>query len=555
MYKLKYIFILVITFAFFSCSTDQVEIALGIADPIEVSVSEASVQDPVTRATLAGPVSYFESGDAIGIFVVDKSGNVVKSNVKYTYNGTSWNPESGAAITYSRDHKYYAYYPYTASVAGAPISNAAYKDYPSADVVLKNLASSWTVQSDQSTKANYKKSDLMTAAYKGAGVDNNAVVFQMTHKMGLATFALKSKTISGQKYHLDSDPTYTWTYSTVTFTSSDNFTASVPYLYNSKYYRIVRPSTNTTISAAKSTTVDDTYDWSFTVNVSSSKYKDYTLPDPSFDAQTSLTYTLQDGDILYSDGAVSRSEADGVFSDKNAIGIVFTTKTSAADQARGWTHGYAIALNNAGMTTWGPDGEAPVAGKNNHEGFNDLDGYDETVKLVNKGNYPAANMAWNFVAKTKSGGNVSSMSPKLSHWYLPSAGQMYVFLTDFGGLPKTPNGYHDEEYTSRWAEGSATTLQDALNSRMKKMAEAAGYDIDYLVKSPGNGEAFFWCSTPSSCYSTTGVTDKSGTVHKGYVCSFKTQFWVDDAIWFDNGANSWDDLRNYDCQVRPFIAF
>jgi len=179
MYKLKYIFILIITFVITSCSTDQVEIALGIADPIEVSVSETSVQDPVTRATLAGPVTYFETGDAIGIFVVDKSGNVVKSNVKYTYNGTSWNPESGAAITYSRDHKYYAYYPYTASVAGAPTSNTAYKDYPSADVVLKNLASNWTVQSDQSTKANYKKSDLMTAAYKGAGVDNNAVVFQI----------------------------------------------------------------------------------------------------------------------------------------------------------------------------------------------------------------------------------------------------------------------------------------------------------------------------------------------------------------------------------------
>lgn len=554
MYKLKYIFIFIIAFAFSSCSTDQVEIALGIADPIEVTVSETSLQDPVTRATLAGPVTYFESGDAIGIFVVDKSGNVVKSNVKYTYNGTSWNPESGAAITYSRDHKYYAYYPYTASVAGAPTSSTAYKDYPSADVVLKNLASSWTVQSDQSTKANYKKSDLMTAAYKGTGVDNNAVVFQMTHKMGLATFALKSKTISGQKYHLDSDPTYTWTYSTVTFTSSDNFTAGIPYLYNSKYYRIVRPSTNTTISAAKSTTVDDTYDWSFTVNVSSSKYKDYTLPDPSFDAQTSLTYTLQDGDILYSDGAVSRSEAEGVFSDKNAIGIVFTTKTSAADQARGWTHGYAIALNNAGMAYWGPDGVAPVEGRTNPDGFKDLEGYDETVKLVNNGNYPAATMAWNYKAKTKSGGTISSMSSKLSHWFLPSAGQMYVFLTDFGGLEKTPATI-DNEYTSRWSEGSATILMDALNKRMKKMADAAGYDIDYLIKSLGSGDAFFWCSTPSSRDISGVVKAQDGTEHTGLCTAFKTQFWDDNAIWFDNVGNGWDDLRHCLCKVRPFIAF
>lgn len=447
MYKLKYIFILVITFAFFSCSTDQVEIALGIADPIEVSVSEASVQDPVTRATLAGPVSYFESGDAIGIFVVDKSGNVVKSNVKYTYNGTSWNPESGAAITYSRDHKYYAYYPYTASVAGAPISNAAYKDYPSADVVLKNLASSWTVQSDQSTKANYKKSDLMTAAYKGAGVDNNAVVFQMNHRMGLAIVSMSKKTVSGQKYEMKQDPSYTWTYGTATLTSSNKFTTRIPYTSSSKYYYIIKASTATTLSASNTlatTTSGKGNSWSMSVTIAAGKYKAVSAPQPSIDASTTIVYEMKVGDVLFADGAMGR-DASEYGSDRVPVALVFSTTTSTKDKALGYKHGYAMALHDlgkGGQIMWSDLTDNPTGhylSSNDAATIKaDMDGLAYNRELTKRSNYssikshyPAIELARTYNDKAA---NVVSGA---SEWYLPSTGQWWTMLKNFASLSDT----------------------------------------------------------------------------------------------------------------------
>lgn len=447
MYKLKYIFILIITFVITSCSTDQVEIALGIADPIEVSVSETSVQDPVTRATLAGPVTYFETGDAIGIFVVDKSGNVVKSNVKYTYNGTSWNPESGAAITYSRDHKYYAYYPYTASVAGAPTSNTAYKDYPSADVVLKNLASNWTVQSDQSTKANYKKSDLMTAAYKGAGVDNNAVVFQMNHRMGLAIVSMSKKTVSGQKYEMKQDPSYTWTYGTATLTSSNKFTTRIPYTSSSKYYYIIKASTATTLSASNTmtTTSGSGNSWSTSVTISAGKYKAVSAPQPSIDASSTIVYEMKVGDVLFADGAMGR-DASEYGSDRVPVALVFSTTTSTKDKALGYKHGYAMALRNiynnnkicwSDLLDQNPTGNLlftsdPTIIKA------DWDGLTYTRKITKRSDYNSIKAHYQVFELTRTYND--TLSNKVAHaseWYLPSIGQWWLIMKNFANLKDT----------------------------------------------------------------------------------------------------------------------
>lgn len=499
MYKLKYIFILIITFVITSCSTDQVEIALGIADPIEVSVSETSVQDPVTRATLAGPVTYFETGDAIGIFVVDKSGNVVKSNVKYTYNGTSWNPESGAAITYSRDHKYYAYYPYTASVAGAPTSNTAYKDYPSADVVLKNLASNWTVQSDQSTKANYKKSDLMTAAYKGAGVDNNAVVFQMNHRMGLAIVSMSKKTVSGQKYEMKQDPSYTWTYGTATLTSSNKFTTRIPYTSSSKYYYIIKASTATTLSASNTmtTTSGSGNSWSTSVTISAGKYKAVSAPQPSIDASSTIVYEMKVGDVLFADGAMGR-DASEYGSDRVPVALVFSTTTSTKDKALGYKHGYAMALHDLGKGTqvlWSDLTDNPTEHyltTNDAATIKaDMDGLTYNRKLTKRSNYssikshyPAIELARTYNDKS------SNVVSGASEWYLPSTGQWWTMLKNFASLSDT--GYHS------LADGSGDNgfyYESGADKVIKNFAaflSSKGVSFDNL---DNTGDKTYWTSS------------------------------------------------------------
>ena len=58
-----------------------------------------------TRATDNGAVTTFESGDRIGIIVLDGSGNVLSDNIPYKYNGSAWsfdnaNGEGKTALYY-----------------------------------------------------------------------------------------------------------------------------------------------------------------------------------------------------------------------------------------------------------------------------------------------------------------------------------------------------------------------------------------------------------------------------------------------------------------------
>ena len=52
------------------------------------------------------------------------------------------------------------------------------------------------------------------------------------------------------------------------------------------------------------------------------------------------------GDYYYSDGTWGSYDAN-----KTVIGIIFSNTTSSADKSHGWTHGYAMALQNAGSAT------------------------------------------------------------------------------------------------------------------------------------------------------------------------------------------------------------
>ena len=64
-------------------------------------------------------------------------------------------------------------------------------------------------------------------------------------------------------------------------------------------------------------------------------------------ATVSEYYGPKIGDIFYSDGSYSSSLVSG----KTPVAIVFSTTTSAADKAKGFMHGYAMALKNAGSST------------------------------------------------------------------------------------------------------------------------------------------------------------------------------------------------------------
>ncbi|WP_294139325.1 SUMF1/EgtB/PvdO family nonheme iron enzyme [uncultured Sanguibacteroides sp.] len=105
---------------------------------------------PTARvATGADFESSWETGDAIGIFAYDADNVLVFNNEKLTYNGSEW-VSSNDLYWRGKTLKFYAYYPYDASVSD-----------PTAIVFVVKSDQSGTTGDDK--KSNYNLSDLMTA--------------------------------------------------------------------------------------------------------------------------------------------------------------------------------------------------------------------------------------------------------------------------------------------------------------------------------------------------------------------------------------------------------
>lgn len=126
---------------------------------------------------------------------------------------------------------------------------------------------------------------------------------------------------------------------------------------------------------------------------------------------------------------------------RNVIGIVFSTETSATDQAHGWTHGYVMALkwymgskdHNPNDACWSNKG-TDTAIKNSGWG---LDGYTNCETLLNSAEWTnsAADLT-SFPAfyHTCVTHNTAVPPPTslTSTWYLPSYQQMTLIWNNLG---------------------------------------------------------------------------------------------------------------------------
>lgn len=185
----------------------------------------------------------FTSGDAIGLFICDKTGKVVTANLKFTYNGSAWNTEDPIEyVTGLGSYTFFAYYPWQESLTGAPAVNAT-PDLTSADTFFASAISSWTPAADQSDVTKFTSQDLMVA--KGTNstpyFHEVQVAFNLAHKMGLLV------TKASLSYYDEDDPSDTWE---VTQTFSPN----IPYAIGSNYYFLAKPGVATTLGT-KTTTV------------------------------------------------------------------------------------------------------------------------------------------------------------------------------------------------------------------------------------------------------------------------------------------------------------
>ena len=156
------LYILLVAIAFAACSTDTLLETEKM--PMEISVDVASfagkTQDVSTRASVNnGIYTTFAEGDDLGVFVVDKDGNLVADNLRYVVakTGNAYPVDgSGNVVTskiyYDSEYKYFAYAPYDAQYTGCKSVEEIKQKYTS----VFN-----TKYADQSTQEKYCAADLL----------------------------------------------------------------------------------------------------------------------------------------------------------------------------------------------------------------------------------------------------------------------------------------------------------------------------------------------------------------------------------------------------------
>ena len=232
------------------------------------------------------------------------------------------------------------------------------------------------------------------------------------------------------------------------------------------------------------------------------------------------------GYILYADGSWSRRMVKG----RTPVGIVFSTTTSEADQAKGWSHGYALALRDAASeikwaNTLGDNQAGEHYTSADSLGFQtDKDGYLHTQTLVGQGVglYPAADAAVTYGA---------TAPLRSSGWYLPSSGQWYDICVNLGGLPEQmPRLGKTEGY---WNDPQCVT--NCLNRINEYLSLSGAGNYDPIKVATGD-YVWYWASSESSS-------------QQAYVTFFnQDELVVEICGYFKNYGFSTN-------RVRPVIAF
>ncbi len=167
--KKFFLFSVALLMLFISCSKDSVNELPTPPPSAEIKQIPISISTLITRATDTN----FERDDKVGIYVVNyngstpgtlvSSGNHV-NNMRFTYSG-NWTPDQEI---YWKDDKtkadFYSYYPHTANISNitaVPVS----------------------VNSDQSTEANYKASDFLWGKTAGVTPTESSVKIDVKHLM------------------------------------------------------------------------------------------------------------------------------------------------------------------------------------------------------------------------------------------------------------------------------------------------------------------------------------------------------------------------------------
>ena len=216
---------------------------------------ELKIVYPDTWTAHSFPKTSFQENDIIGLYVTDADGNfeLINEQLIYTkrYDGTyGWRGRNSASPKIFPGYRYFAYYPYSASMPDVDRTALTASDF--FKTKISSLADN--VVADQSKEGTFLAQDFQMA--KGIiGPDASSLVFNMEHQVGLAVLDLKSKEIletrqfknNNYMYYYGQGTTepvegtdYTCVGNKLTFTPSDQFVDNKPYhVKDNKYLQVI----------------------------------------------------------------------------------------------------------------------------------------------------------------------------------------------------------------------------------------------------------------------------------------------------------------------------
>lgn len=327
----------------FSCSENFGETPFEEKLPINISV------DVQTRAN----DTTFESGDAVGIYVVNYDGTTAGTlkaegnqadNAEFTYNGGGWNSDEPI---YWKDKNtsadFYAYYPYSASV---------------------NIdAQPFAVQADQSNEANFWASDFLWGKSTKVAPTSNAVNIETNHV--LSRIVLEVKPGSG-------------------------FTAE-SWAASAKSVKICDVKTNATINLATGVATATGNNGEIVPLATSSNYKAMMVPQVVADDSKLIVVTVDGTEYVYRTGYTFKANTQHNFS------IVVNKNESSVNVAIGeWNidsivnQGAAVEESNGSTTIqnneiWYQNGSTtvPITPGINQYSYNEINKFGDATIVSN----------------------------------------------------------------------------------------------------------------------------------------------------------------------------
>lgn len=326
---------------------EQAEITLGTADTIlnvEVSTEGFTpTEGSTTRASENHYQTEFINGDQIGVTMV-KGGKIVDEvdNICFTYDTTTkkWTTDSELPLSYYQDVTYLAYYPYDAGMNGK--------------VSEQEIIDAFTPQTDQSTYANYTKSDLMVATGI-ADPTAKTLTLPFRHAMAMVAFGTYTKKfVTPGGFSYDSHAPYalrSLTEMKITIGAKE----LKPCLMNDGTIRIIVYPNETTQTIKIQYRQNNLMEYTDNTlrSLESGKYIFY-----KFNLQDSSPYVreLQLGDFFYVDGTFYPGSITEDAPDRdNCLGVVSYVGTHWSKTVNGvnYNHGTVLAKKNAwGGTSW-----------------------------------------------------------------------------------------------------------------------------------------------------------------------------------------------------------